>query len=245
MNNPPLFEELSVGVLNDTDLERILCKTQEWIDPDSTLHIYPFHEMSLTPTGYDLRAGNEWTSLRDEKRYTVADSGSVLIRSGDTVWINSLELVRMPKNKRLMGMIVSTVWNVRKGLSHVSTNVDPDWIDGKLQIVLHNHSRRDIEMPVGAYLCTLMLFKTATAATRSWRRPQGRDDTPKIVFTPPEPARRKKLIMEIGLVLFAVAVVCVAALFFYDKPFIIPITTLTLFAVALVLQHLNINNKQR
>ena len=71
----------------------------------------------------------------------------------------------MPKNKTITGLIESKVSQVSKGLSHISTTVDPDW-RGHLLIAVHNHAIEEVELKYGDTLCTIVFLQNASPATR-------------------------------------------------------------------------------
>jgi dCTP deaminase len=158
----------------DTDLRDILCTEENWVGNDS-LQVYPFSEDSLTPAGYDLRVGYQYTSTKRGKTFKVGNGEEVLVPSGDTCLITTLESIGMPRDRSLSGLIVSTVTMVAKGLSHVSTSVDADW-SGELMIVLHNHAPNVVKLKVGERLCTLVLLSNRTASTKSCGVFAGRND---------------------------------------------------------------------
>ena len=50
-----------MALLTDTDIRKILCSNHDWSDKIK-LHIHPFNEDCLTPVGYDLRVGSQYSS---------------------------------------------------------------------------------------------------------------------------------------------------------------------------------------
>lgn len=169
-----MTESLVGAVYTDTDLRQILC-VEETCSADDLLQILPFSEESLTPVGYDLRVGEQYTSTKLGKTDNVAVGGEIVIPPGDTCLVTTLEIIGMPKSKRLSGLVVSTVSMVARGLSHVSTSIDPDW-SGKLMIVLHNHAPHDVRLKVGERLCTAIVLSNRTPSTKLCGVFAGRDD---------------------------------------------------------------------
>ena len=129
-------------LLTDTDLKKLICTEREWLD-EKTLHIFPYEEECMTPVGYDVRVGNQYASSIDARIYNLNDGDHVTILPGDTVLITTLENIEMPRNRNYSAFITSKVSKVSQGLSHISTNIDPDW-RGNLLIAMHNPSRNII-----------------------------------------------------------------------------------------------------
>ena len=170
-----MTELIPIGaVYTDTDLRSILC-VDELCSADDRLQIVPFSEDSLTPAGYDLRVGEQYTSTKSGKTYEAALGDEIVIPSGDTCLISTMERVGMPRNKTLSGLIVSTVTMVAKGLSHISTSIDADW-SGKLMIVVHNHASSSVRLKVGERLCTAMFLSNRTPSTKPCDVYAGRND---------------------------------------------------------------------
>ncbi len=162
------------AVLTDTDIREAMCTKEECKDP-TKLHIYPFSEESLSPVGYDVRVGYRCTSTVRSETVELKPGGKVKILPNDTCLITTLETVDMPKDRSLSGLIVSRVTMVSKGLSHISTSIDPDWF-GQLMIVVHNHANSSVELEVGTRLCTAVFLSNRSASTKSCGTFPGRDD---------------------------------------------------------------------
>lgn len=170
-----MAEPISGGaVLTDTDLRSILCVSEQCPN-DALLQIVPYSEASLTPVGYDLRVGYRYTSTKSEATVEVKDGDEIVIRSGDTCLIRTMEAVAMPRSRSLSGLIVSTVTMVARGLSHVSTSIDADW-SGPLMIVVHNHAPGSVTLKVGEPLCTAIFLANRTPSTKTCGVYAGRDD---------------------------------------------------------------------
>jgi len=84
----------------------------------------------------------------------------------EMIAIKTEEEIGMPKNKMYSGIIVSKVSFVEKGLSHISTSLDPDWY-GELVVTLFNHSFRTIKLKRGEPFCTMILLKNEEQSVRS------------------------------------------------------------------------------
>ena len=162
-------------VLTDTDIRNILCPNENWENAEEKLKIYPFNEESLTPVGYDLRVGNTYTSTSQPGLCQLSQGNKIIIKPGDTALITTLEYIGMPQNFMTSALIVSKVSKVSRGLSHISTNIDPDW-KGNLLIALHNHSMNKIELEYGESFCTIVFLENKSNSTKPCNKPDGRLD---------------------------------------------------------------------
>ena len=164
-----------MSLLTDTDIRAILCNTEAWESPRESLRIFPFSEQSLTPVGYDLRVGHCYASSIDADRYKLGEGDVVTIRPGDTVLITTEESVDMPQSLTLSAFVTSKVSKVSMGLSHISTNVDPDW-RGNLLIAMHNPSVVTLTLERGETFCTINFIQNLSPSTKSSEKPPGRTD---------------------------------------------------------------------
>jgi deoxycytidine triphosphate deaminase len=167
-----------MSLLTDSDLTKMICATkQEWQQRDENnpkIYINPFAPDNLKAGGYDLRVGTRYASAL-KGRFQVNENAPVTIEPGDTVLITTLEEIKMPINKKLSAFILSKVSQVSKGLSHISTTVDPDW-EGKLLIAVTNHSRKKVELKLGESFCTMVFLQNQSAATKESAYEPGRED---------------------------------------------------------------------
>lgn len=161
--------------LTDTDLDQLISGDSQEKN-DSKLVLAPYCEKCMTPVGYDLRVGQTYiTSDIPEVRRDLKKGEIITIRPNTTALISTLEWIRMPKDKTLTGLIESKVSMVSRGLSHISTTVDPDYW-GELLIAVHNHSVQDILLKYGERFCTIVFFRNETPSTRPCDRQPGRLD---------------------------------------------------------------------
>lgn len=177
-----------MSLLTDTDILAILSSTSStnpgnvytqssnWDDFQDKLLIHPFRDELLSPIGYDLTIGSEYLSYRDNKIISIDQvNGSLRLGPGETVLVTTGEYVGLPKNKSIGGIIQSKVSIVSLGIGHISTTVDPDW-EGYALVAITNHQPYSIELEKGTSFCTLMLFSTLHAATRSGNKLPGRKE---------------------------------------------------------------------
>ena len=158
-----------MALLTDTNLNEILVRDKNWNDKNDKLQIFPFDEESLTPIGYDLRVGNEYSSALKAGVFSLKEGDIIEILPRDTVLITTLETIGMPQSKTISGFIVSKVSKVSKGLSHISTTVDPDW-EGPLLIAIHNHSTDKVEIEYGEQFCTVVFIENKSCATKDCKK---------------------------------------------------------------------------
>ncbi len=163
-----------MSLLTDTDLRSMICSEQEWTDKNK-IHIYPFLESNLTPVGYDLSVGDSYASASKPGRIDIKQGDGVTIKPGDTVLITTLEKIGMPQNRTVSALVLSKVSKVSKGLSHISTTIDPDW-KGELLVAIHNHSRISVSIGYGETFCTVVFFENKSPATKDCGKDQRRAD---------------------------------------------------------------------
>lgn len=161
-------------MLTDTNLRNLICNDKEWTDKDK-LHIYPFSEDSLTPVGYDLSVGGIYSSSLKGGPFELKGGDKLTLYPGDTTLITTLETVDMPKNRAVSAIIQSKVSKVSKGLSHISTTIDPDW-EGHLLIAVHNHSKNSVRLEFGETFCTVVFFENKLPSTKDCQKIPGRLD---------------------------------------------------------------------
>jgi len=156
--------------LTDTDIETLLItREDEWIGDVKTkkLLIKDFEKESLTPVGYDLRVGEQYLKMsRKVKDWNkLQDDSDLVILPDEMVAIETKEFIGMPQNKEYSGILVSRVTIAEKGLSHISTSLDPDY-KGTFIITLSNESRRKVTLRKNQPFCTMILFRNKSPATR-------------------------------------------------------------------------------
>jgi deoxycytidine triphosphate deaminase len=159
-------------LLTDKDLSSMLCTDANCNEPDK-INIFPFSQECLTPVGYDLRIGTKYSSVSLGKYFEQCETINVI--PGDTVLISTLETIGMPKTKKLSGLVNSMVSMVSKGISHISTTIDPDW-DGPLIIAVTNHSKNIIELAKGTPFCTVVFLENKSSSEKPSGKTSGRSD---------------------------------------------------------------------
>lgn len=202
-----------MGFLSDASLEKIL--TDDINATDRTkLVISPYSESSLTPVGYDLRVGGRYASSSSPNRVSIQSGEKVIIPPHSTILIETLEMVRMPLDRTLGGLIESKVSLVSRGLSHISTTLDPDWT-GHLLIAVHNHSSRTHRLDHGQPFCTAVFLRSEDPAKRDCDKQPDREDVLLKLFEEEAKKRSRRRIMRAYLppAIIAVFGVCGYAIF--------------------------------
>jgi len=163
-------------LLTDTSIDEILINAKrDWMqDPDTQqekLLIAPFYRPCLTPVGYDLRVGERYLKMSTKltrpqaKINRLKTNGRITIKHNEIVAIETEEFTGMPQNRKYSGILVSKVSIAEKGLSHISTSLDPDY-KGKMVVTLTNHSKRSVTLKREQPFCTVVFFKNEKPATQ-------------------------------------------------------------------------------
>lgn len=105
--------------------------------------IYPFSKKNLRGASYNLTASKlAWNietkrSIYDPQsnKLVIPKQSSVLIETNESIWVST----------KISGTYHSKVALVSKGLSHIGTTLDPEYIGCSL-IAIHNHSNQDISL---------------------------------------------------------------------------------------------------
>lgn len=159
-------------MLSDTDIRQEIEKRKT--SQNDGIAIDPFDDRSLTPVGYDLRVGAKGFSWKSKRSFDIRNDGSIKVDPYDTVIIETAESVTL--SQELSGTIQSMVSKViPKGLSHISTTVDPGWT-GKLLISVHNFYDIPTELRFQERLCTICFYNVTTKATRGVGSQPDRED---------------------------------------------------------------------
>ncbi len=163
-----------MSFLTDADLDKIISDDINY-SGDDKLIICPLSRESITPVGYDLRVGNAYATTGIKGIKTLSENESIILPPCSTTLITTLEDIQMPRNRFYFALIESKVSKVSKGLSHISTTVDPDW-SGNLLIAIHNHSSQKISLKYGEKFCTIIFAKNESVPIKKGNHTQGRKD---------------------------------------------------------------------
>jgi len=159
-------------VFSDEDINKAMKDYQN--NPEDGLYIEDFENNSLTPVGYDLRVGEEGFSWKKKRIIPIKQEGKIQIEANDTVVIRTLESLSLSKKvSATIHSIVSKV--IPKGLSDISTTIDPGWT-GKLLISVHNNRDSSTELSFGERLCTVCFYKVGLESKKNRGTSENRDD---------------------------------------------------------------------
>jgi deoxycytidine triphosphate deaminase len=157
--------------LSDQDIKRELGKN---------ILIYPFRSKNIKNASYNLTASKlAWslqtkTSIYQEDQSDNNKPGKLVIPPNTTALIETLETIWV--SSRICGTYHSKVALVSKGLGHIGTTLDPEYI-GLSLITVHNHSDKDIEIiPEQDTFVSLMFFYVKTGSSCSDNNSPGRPE---------------------------------------------------------------------
>ncbi len=133
--------------------------------------IDPFCKESLTPIGYDFTIGDYVFSLEngliepDNGSYSIPPKSTVQILTKESLWVSG----------RIGGTFHSKVSLVSKGLSHISTTLDPGWY-GPLLITMRNNMDNEITIKVNDSFVTLLFYRVDSPTSSKHFKPEFRRD---------------------------------------------------------------------
>ncbi len=138
-----------MSLMTDVDIHRALGKD---------IVIEPFSPQSLTPVGYDFTVGDFFFSWEHgllqpnaDGDYDLPPKSTIQILTKESLWVSG----------RVGGTLHSKVSLVSKGLSHISTTLDPGWY-GPLLITIHNNRDQPILLHGDETFFTLVFQKVNT-----------------------------------------------------------------------------------
>lgn len=151
-----------MSVFSDVDIKKALGKD---------IVIEPFQESSLTPIGYDFSVGEFVFCLEhgllEEKdgAFEIPPRSTVQILTRESLWVSG----------RIGGTFHSKVSLVSRGLSHISTTLDPGWY-GPLLITFSNNTDKSQKISVSDSFVTLIFFNVKSPTKRKHFKPEFRTD---------------------------------------------------------------------
>lgn len=149
-------------LMTDVDINKALGKD---------IVIEPFLEDLLTPVGYDFTVGDFVFSLEKgllelkDGVYHLPPKSTIQILTKESLWVSN----------RIGGTFHSKVSLVSKGLSHISTTLDPGWY-GPLLITFRNNMDQQIPIKIDDAFVTLIFFKVLTPTQSKHWKPEFRKD---------------------------------------------------------------------
>ncbi|TAF16918.1 MAG: deoxycytidine triphosphate deaminase [Nostocales cyanobacterium] len=168
-----------MSTLSDIDIKRELGKKNKK---------YPFNEDNLKGGSYNLTASKLAWRIQDGKSAYDSSKNQIIIPASSTVLIQTNEAIWV--SKKISGTYHSKVYWVSKGMGHIGTTLDPDYIGVSL-VAVHNHSETSIELePETDTFVSLIFNYLQTTSSIPHTNDPGRPDVlkllPQVVLTPEE-----------------------------------------------------------
>jgi deoxycytidine triphosphate deaminase len=123
-----------MSTLSNVDIEKEI---------GNNIYIYPFSKSKLRGASYNLTASKLAWSLQTKKSIYDAQSNQLIIPKRSTALIETNEAIWV--SLKIAGTYHSKVAWVSKGLSHIGTTLDPEYVGSSL-IAVHNHSDEDVSL---------------------------------------------------------------------------------------------------
>jgi len=122
--------------------------------------IAPFISEGLEPAGYDIHLGESYLSHKSGKISKLRPGDTLVIESGEIVNVEFLEYIGLPQN--IMALITPKANLVMKGISQISTHIDPGF-HGKLFQTIVNLSNRKVKLKYGDCIAHITFFRVDEA----------------------------------------------------------------------------------
>jgi deoxycytidine triphosphate deaminase len=135
---------VNIEMLSNEDIKKELGKN---------IYIYPLNVDNLKGNTINLSASQYAWSLK--KECSIVTDNEISIPPNDTALIYTEETIYV--TKKIGGTYHSKVKLVSKGLGHIGTTLDPEYIGPSL-IAVHNHSDKKIIIKVGDTFVSLVLY---------------------------------------------------------------------------------------
>ena len=118
------------------------------------IYIYPVFPSSIKANSIDLHVSKFGWSLKTKKSIRTSEN-HLTIPANDTALIYTKESIYV--SHRIGGSFHSKVTLVSKGLGHIGTALDAQYV-GNCLIAIHNHSTNPVKLTIGQEFVTLHLF---------------------------------------------------------------------------------------
>ncbi|HVB16948.1 MAG TPA: hypothetical protein VNF04_10475 [Stellaceae bacterium] len=119
-------------------------------------------------SGYDLRVGEAFRDHRVDYGQEIGENGTIVIRPGDGVIIQTEEWVEFPEHR--FGEIFPKVGLIQKGIANITTKVDPGF-RGNLLVTVFNYGKRSVSLRRRDRFCSLHVFGVEGAVRPYEKRP--------------------------------------------------------------------------
>ena len=123
-----------MAVLSNLDIEKEI---------GINICIYPFFKKNIRGANYNLTASKLGWDIETKQsiydphnnKLVIPKQSTVLIQTNESIWVST----------KISGTYHSKVVLVSKGLSHIGTTLDPEYVGPSL-IAVHNHSNEDVKL---------------------------------------------------------------------------------------------------
>lgn len=153
-----------MAILSDRDIKKELGKN---------IYLSPFHSANLKGGSINLTASKYGWSLETKKSIYDPQQKALVIPPNGTALIETEEAIYV--SQHIGGSYHSKVTLVSKGISHISTTLDPGWVGSSL-IALHNNSSSEVQIPVGSSFVTIIFHYLKSKSSHGNADPPGRID---------------------------------------------------------------------
>jgi len=143
-------------LLSNNDIKQELIKAKN-------LAIYPLKLDNIKGSSVNLTASRYAWNIKDRKTAVTQDKKKIVIPPNNTVCIFATEAIWV--SRRIGGTYHPRVSLVARGLSNISTTLDPQW-HGLSLVAVNNPTDSSIEIKVGEAFVSVMLYYLQTPATK-------------------------------------------------------------------------------
>lgn len=141
-------------LLSDLDIMRELIDGENIMIHPLKLENIKGSSINLTASKFAWRVTNGESAI-SENSITIPPHETVCIYTEESIWVS----------RRIGGTYHSKVSQVSKGLGHISTTLDPQWL-GLSLIAVNNPTSQSIHIPIGTTFVSLMLSYLESPSTK-------------------------------------------------------------------------------
>lgn len=143
-------------LLSNNDIKREIIKSKN-------ISIYPLKIENIKGSSINLTASAHAWDVKDKQTVVDESKKKITIKANSTVSIFTEEAIWV--SRRIGGTYHPRVSLVAKGLSNISTTLDPQWY-GLSLITLNNNTDEEIVIRVGESFVSIMLYYLNSPATK-------------------------------------------------------------------------------
>lgn len=154
-----------MSVYSDIDIKKNLGKH---------IAIFPLKEENIKGASYNLSISKyAWSNGKQLVAVDASNSGGLVLKlpASSTTLIMTEECVYV--DNTLCGTYHSKVTLVSKGLGHIGTTLDPQWVGPSL-VAVHNHNSCEVELLIGSTFVSLIFYKLRSKSVRKNQNSPGR-----------------------------------------------------------------------